>query len=355
MMKLLEECKIRALTTKNRIAVPPMVMYHWSDETGIVSSKHVAHYEAIAKGGAGLIIQEGTCVNEHGKLADTQLGIWSDEHIEGLRRITNAVHKYHTPIFVQIHHAGVVGIEDDNVCPSDYACVFRDMPKKGKALTTKQLTDLQQDFINAGIRAYQAGYDGVEIHACHSYLISQFLNKNVNHRDDIYGIQRELFAFEIIEGIRSQTPADFIIGLRLGGFEPTLMDSIQFAKKFEAIGVDFLDISYGFVPESQPYKPSDYPFNDIIFAAEQIKKEVSIPVFAVNKITNPTLAEEIVTSTGVDMVDIGRGTLVNYNWANDAIAGNDVGKCIDCKVCMWRIDGEKCPGKILFQKFKIKN
>lgn len=350
MNKLFKPLKIRNREIKNRIAVPPMVMYHWSDNTGIVSEKHVAHYESIARGGAGLIIQEGTCIEPNGKLADSQLGIWSDEHIPRLKKITEAVHQYNIPILVQIHHAGVISIGENNVCPSNYECVFRDQPKKGRELTLDELKNLQQDFIKAGIRAYQAGYDGVEIHACHSYLISQFLNSRINHRSDIYGIQKELFAAEIIEGIRNQTSSEFIIGIRLGGFEPTLEDSIYYAKKFEFLGVDFLDISYGFVTESTPYAPADYPFKDIIYAAQQIKKEVSIPVFAVNQINNPDLAEDILETTGVDMVDIGRATLVNYNFANDALAGKDVGRCLNCKVCMWRIDPSKCPGKIKFEK-----
>jgi 2,4-dienoyl-CoA reductase-like NADH-dependent reductase (Old Yellow Enzyme family) len=352
MKQLFESLQIKDTRIKNRIAVPPMVMYHWSDNSGIVSAKHVAHYEAIAKGGAAIIIQEGTCVNPLGRLADSQLGIWSDEHITGLRQITEVVHQYHIPIFVQIHHAGVVGIDEDNVCPSNYECVFRDQPKKGRELTKDELKNLQQDFINAGVRAYKAGYDGVEIHACHSYLISQFLNSRINHREDEYGIKKELFAAEIIKGIRSQTPSDFIIGIRLGGFEPTLADGIDYAKKFDALGVDFLDISYGFAQESEPFVPSDYPFKDIIYAAAQIKKEVSIPVFTVNGINNPALAEDILAKTGIDMVDVGRGTLVNYNFANDAKEGKDVGTCFDCKVCMWRIDPDKCPGKIKFEKSK---
>lgn len=349
-MKLFQSFNIKNLTIQNRIAVPPMVMYHWSDDTGIVSKKHIAHYEAIAKGGVGLIIQEATCVNKQGRLADSQLGIWEDAHIDGLRKITDAVHQHHVPIFVQLHHAGVMGISDPNVCPSNYECVFRDQLKKGRELTIHEIKALQKDFIEAGIRAYQAGYDGVEIHACHSYLISQFLNAKVNRRTDIYGIEKERFATEIIDGIRRQTPSDFIIGMRLGGFEPTLEDGIFYAKKFNELEIDFFDISYGFAEESEPFAPKDYPFKDIIYAAEQIKKEVTIPVFAVNQITSKELAENILCSTLVDMVDIGRGTLVNYNWANSAKAGKDTGTCFHCKVCMWRVDPAKCPGKIKYEK-----
>lgn len=350
MVKLFDQHKIRNTIIKNRIAVPPMVPYHWSDQRGMVSQKHIEHYEAIASGGAGLIIQEGTCVNKNGRLTDSQLGIWEDAQIEGLRRITEAAHRHNTPILVQIHHAGIAGIEEHPVCPSDYEVVIRDQLKTGHELSIEDLHALQQDFIAAAVRAVQAGYDGIEIHACHSYLISQFHNRNVNKRKDQYGDHPELFASEIIQSIRRQTPDEFIIGIRLGGFEPSLQEAIDFARIYETLGVDFIDVSYGFAQESLPTVPDDYPFKDIIYAAQEIKKTVNLPVFAVNSINSPTLAESILEHTNVDMVHIGRGTLVNYNWAKDAHVGYDVGSCLYCKTCMWRVDSSKCPGRIRHHK-----
>lgn len=354
MKKLFESVKIRNKVIKNRVTVPPMVINFSSNDAGVVSSHHINHYESIAKGGAGLIIQEATCVNPHGRLADYQLGIWQDSQIDGLKKITKAVHKYNVPILVQIHHAGVMGIEKVNLSASNYIFDFRQQHKVAREAAVNEIHQLQQDFIQAAIRAYQAGYDGVEIHGCHNYLISQFLNRRVNQRQDIYGMHPEQFVIEIIEGIRNQTPADFIIGIRMGGFEPTLQDSINYAKRFEDVGIDFLDISYGFTPEFEVNMPQNYPFKDIIYAVAQIKKEVDIPVFAVNGINNPNLAEEILTATKVDMVDIGRGTLVNYNWSNDAKEGKNVGTCINCKVCLWSIDPTKCPSKIKHEKTKNK-
>lgn len=347
---LFSPTEIKNIMVKNRIAVPPMVVQTWSDDTGRVSQKHIEHYEAIAKGGAGLIIQEGTCVNINGRLADTQLGIWEDAQVEGLKKITETVHRHGTPILVELHHAGIAGIAEELVCPSDYECMIKGQLKKGRKLTIEELHSIQQDFITAAKRAYLAGYDGVELHACHSYLISQFLNRRVNRRDDRYGQKPELFALEIIHEIRQQMPSDFIIGVRLGGFEPSLEDGIAYARIFEENGIDFLDISYGFVPDSEPTVPQDYPFKDVIYAAQKVKEVVSIPVFAVNGINSPELAERILEYTNVDMVDIGRGTLVNYNWANDAKAGRDIGTCLYCKTCMWRVDPAKCPGRLKYQR-----
>ena len=348
MRQLFQPLTIHNLTLKNRISVPPMVVYHWADDTGTVTDRQTEHYREMAKGGAGLIIQEGTCVERTGRLTDTQLGIWEDGHIEGLKRITDAVHQYHTPIFVQLHHAGVFGFMEDTVCPSDITCTVKGKEKQARALTIEELHRIQHSFVTAAERAVKAGYDGVEIHACHNYLISQFYNTLVNRRTDVYGKQPSLFALEIIGEIRRRVPESFVIGVRLGAFEPTLADSIAHAVELEENGVDFLDISYGFEQRSYPEKPENYPFSDRIYAAQEIRKRVSIPVFAVGGIASAEQAEEILQKTGVDMVDIGRGTLVNPNWAIDAKSGRDVGTCLYCKTCMWRVNSDKCPGRKLF-------
>lgn len=125
MRKLFESFSIRNLTIHNRIAVPPMVVYNWSNDTGAVTGRQVQHYQEMAAGGVGLIIQEGTCVEQDGRLTDTQLGIWEDRHIEGLRKITEAVHQQGTPIILQLHHGGVFGFMENTLCPSDITCIVR--------------------------------------------------------------------------------------------------------------------------------------------------------------------------------------------------------------------------------------
>ncbi len=338
---------IRNTRIRNRICVPPMVCYHWTDESGVVSDRHVAHYREIAEGGAGLIIQEATCITKEGRLADSQLGIWDDSQIDGLRRITHAVHEAGCPIFVQIHHAGIVGIAQQAYCPDAYTLHGEGADKVGVRMSLEDIARIQQAFVDAARRAYEAGYDGVELHGCHRYLMCQFLNSRVNRRDDRYGAHPEQFIYEIMDGIRKVVPEDFVVGIRLGGFEPTLTDAIAHAKGLEAHGIDFLDISYGFSEESEPEKPADFPYKDIIYAAGEIKMNCSVPVFAVNGIRVPEDARGVLTATDVDMVDIGRSTLVNPSWAADALAGRDTGRCLDCAVCQWRVDTEKCAGRLL--------
>lgn len=346
-----DSLRIRNLTIKNRICVPPMVTFSLnSSEEGMSSDKNVNHYRSIARGGVGLIIQEATCVSPNGKLSQTQLGIWDDAHIEGLSKIVDAVHGEDCHIFVQIHHAGVVGIDENPLCPSAYTLKRKDSEVMGREMSLGDIHTIQNDFILAGKRAFDAGYDGVELHGCHSYLISQFLNKRVNTRQDIYGTDPLRFVTEIVDGIRSETSEDFVIGIRLGGFEPTLEDGIRHAKHLDEHGIDFIDVSYGFYQELDPFKPYDFPLKDVIYAAAVIKKAVSVPVFAVNQIRLPEDAKEVLAVTDVDMVDIGRSILVDYDWANKALSGITPGKCVDCKSCTWRYDHTKCPGRILLQR-----
>ena len=133
----------------------------------------------------------------------------------------------------------------------------------------------------------------------------------------------------------------------MGAFEPTLESSIQYAKNLEAYA-DYLNISNGFYTLFQKSKPDNYPFQSHIYATEKIKQAVGIPVFAANNITSPQMADDILVKTNADMVNIGRGILINNNWVNDAIAGRDTGYCFHCKVCERHSDSAKCPGR---QKF----
>ena len=351
MDKLFEPLKIRDTVVKNRICMPPCVAYGFSDDSGIVSDKNVEHYKRIAGGGAGLIIQEATCVDPQGKLIPEQLGLWSDEHIQGHKRIVDAVHSEGVPIIIQLHHAGVIGISADAMlCSSDYEIIHKDTLKKGRAMTVAEIKATQKAFTDAAIRAVEAGYDGVELHGCHQYLICQFYNDRVNRRDDEYGKHRGLFALEILSAVRNAVPDSFVVGIRLGAFEPTLADGIAHAKELSAHGIDFIDVSHGFRGEDEPFKPEDFPYADVIYAAGEIKKNVSCPVFAVNGIRSAADARGVLELTGVDMVDIARGMLVNPNWANDAKAGLDTGKCLECKDCFWRSDPYKCPGRKLYYK-----
>jgi 2,4-dienoyl-CoA reductase-like NADH-dependent reductase (Old Yellow Enzyme family) len=348
MKKLFSEFNIKDVKMKNRICIPPMVVGFSND--GSVTTENIERYKKLAQGGAGLIIQEATCINIDGKLSEKQLGIWADEQIKGLKSIVDAVHEENCPIFVQIHHAGVVGISENPLCPSAYEYKNPARTVVGREMTIEDIKSIQNDFIEAARRAYEAGYDGVELHGCHGYLICQFFNKRVNTRTDEYGTNPEKFVIEILEGIRKVTPKEFVVGIRLGGFEPTIEDGLHYAIVLERNGIDFLDISYGFGSEQKMNVPEGYKYSNAVYAAEKIKEEVSVPVFAVNGIYSAETAEEILRERDVDMVDIGKGALINPNWANDAKEGKDTGKCLSCAKCMWFGQSKVCAGKVIFER-----
>ena len=145
-------------------------------EDGYVVDENIDHYRQIAKGGVGLIIQEATCVSNTGRLSKTQLGIWDDKQINGLKQIANAVHSEGTTIVVQIHHAAIKSVDGIYDCPSDF--IFNNPNDgtfvKGNEMSGERIKHVIQQFINAGKRAFEAGYDGIELHGAHPYLVSQF-------------------------------------------------------------------------------------------------------------------------------------------------------------------------------------
>jgi 2,4-dienoyl-CoA reductase-like NADH-dependent reductase (Old Yellow Enzyme family) len=151
-----------------------------------------------------------------------------------------------------------------------------------------------------------------------------------------------------MEEIRKVTPEDFIIGIRLGGFEPTLEAAIDHAVSLERAGIDFIDVSFGFESEADAFAPKDFPYEDRIYAAAEIKKKVSVPVFAVGSIRTPEAAEGVLKDTEVDMVDIGRSMLVDLEWANKALKAQLPGYCVGCAECKW--NSGQCAGEKLMEK-----
>ncbi|MGD0795809.1 MAG: NADH:flavin oxidoreductase [Dehalococcoidales bacterium] len=356
MSDLFSETNIRNLRIKNRIVMPPMVSFDLNREDGLVTEKNVKHYEARAKGGVGLIIVEATCVRKNGRLADRQLGLWSDAHIEGFSRIAGACHQYGSRVLVQIHHAGLLAppsVSSDRVAPSDFQgqSNVNGLNLSARALTLEEIKSIQADFIAAAVRTEKAGADGIELHGAHGYLINQFLSPFVNRRKDSHGGDlegRTRFATELIAGIRKVTGKDFIIGCRMGSDEPDLPTGIKIAQRLEKSGVDVLHISYGMttviktdVAESQPVPP-DFKYNWIVYGGTQIKRNVKIPVIVVNGIRTPEQADYLIAHNLADFVALGKGLLIDPEWANKAQNKQNVIACLDCKDCaIYRPGG--CP------------
>lgn len=345
MNRLFSEFNLKDFKIKNRIVMPPMVCFGWTDNKGLVTEDHIRHYEARARGGVGLIILEAICVNAAGRLADSQLGIWSDEHIAGLSQIADRCHKHGAVVIAQIHHAGLKTpktVSEEALAPSGYS----EDGKTARALTVEEIYSIQQDFVDAARRAKKAGLDGIELHGAHGYLISQFMSPLTNRREDGYGgniSSRMRFACEIIDMIKMEAGDDFILGYRMGGNEPTLENGIHIAKELEKRGIDLLHVSAGISSDKLPKTPEGFKFNWIVYCGTEIKKHVRIPVIVVNGIRTPQQAAQLIENNMADFTAIGRGLLADPEWVNKAREDSSIDFCMECRRCQWFTDGKRCP------------
>jgi len=331
MSKMFEPLKIKSKTAKNRVVFPPVVVFDESVKDGVLTDDVIDHYKRVAKAGCSILITEATCIEKSARLSPTQLGIWDDSFIEGLSKLAKIAHDEDAIALIQIMHAGDKTHKEVNTTPAD--------PSN---LSINEIEHIFQQFIDAGLRAKKAGYDGVELHACHGYLLNQFLSPTTNNRDDVYGQDRAKLTVDIIKQLRQKAGDDFIIAVRMPGNDPDLKTSIAYAKKFEEAGADLFHISAGIPPE----KPADmdYKENDmhnwIVQLGIEIKKHVSKPVIAVNGIRTPEQARYILQH--VDFVALAKGYLCDFSWIEKAKNNEPVNECASCKNCIRFKGAYKC-------------
>lgn len=351
-MMLHQPIEVAGLEIKNRIVMPPIVVF-WADETGFVTDRHVAHYRRRAEGGVGLVVVEATAVMASGRLSDRQLGIWDDRFIAGLRRIVDAVHEAGASIFVQIHHGGLKSpqsVVDTPMAPSDY----EDARVRARGLSVSEIEEIREAFIAAAVRAERAGFDGVELHGAHSYLLNQFASPRINLREDRYGgdlSARLTLTNEIIAGVRAAVSRrPFVVSIRMGCNEPGLEEGISIARELEAAGIDMLHVSAGMggvedsgASEIEKRIPAGFDLGWIVYGGVEISRAVDIPVIAVNGIRTPDQARKVLAS-GPSFVAMARALLVDPDWSKKAAAGETPVTCIECRPrCHWFENGEKCP------------
>lgn len=353
MNKVFSSKKIGNIEIKNRLVLPPMVCFTFADEGGFVSKKNIEHYTQIAKNGIGLIIVEATAVDPNGRLSIDQLGIWDDKYIEGLTKLADTIHENGARAFIQIHHAGLrttKAATNDIVSSSDY----QDKKSKAREVSEDEIKDIIRKFVKAADRAQKAGFDGVEIHGAHGYLLTQFFSEKVNKRNDKYGgsfVNRNRIAEEIYKCVRYKLGDEFVIGIRMGCNENSLEESIERAKAFEELGFDYLNVSTGF--DNSPIEedvPEDFPGNFIVYGASRIAENVEIPVIGVNKIKEPNDIYRLIDESYLDFVAIGRGQLADYNFTKHLKNNEEILTCLECKPCKWFTNGDNCPRQIQVKK-----
>lgn len=323
MSLLFSPLTIKSVTLKNRIVVSPMCQY--SCDNGFANDWHLVHLGSRAVGGASLIIQEATAVRADGRISYGDMGIWTDEHMEPLRRITAFIEANGSVPGIQLAHAGRkascdlpwnggVQIKEgihhwQTVAPS--AIPFYETDTPPQAPTIAEIAELVEAFKAAAVRAFKAGYKVVEIHAAHGYLINEFLSPLCNQRTDEYGgsfENRIRFLLEIIDAIHTVWPATLPVFVRIsasdwveGGW--TINDSVQLATVLQTKNIDLIDCSSGGI--SPHAKIAAGPGYQVGFAAA-IKQQTGMPTGAVGIITNATQAEEILQQQQADLIIMAR-------------------------------------------------
>jgi 2,4-dienoyl-CoA reductase-like NADH-dependent reductase (Old Yellow Enzyme family) len=314
---------LREAIFRNRIAVSPMCQY--SSEDGFANDWHLTHLGSRAIGGAGLVVTEAASVEARGRISPADLGIWKDDHIEFLSRITRFVHAYGAVAGIQLAHAGrkastpapwngggVIPVSEGGwpvVAPSPIP--FRDGDPVPEELTVTGIEGVVKAFREAARRALEAGFRLVEVHAAHGYLAHEFLSPLSNHRQDQYGgsfENRIRFTLEAVAAVREVWPERLPLFLRIsatdwvaGGWD--IAESVELARRVKPLGVDLVDCSSGGLSMDQ--KIALVPGYQVPFA-ERIRREAGIPTGAVGLITKPQQADEIVRTGQADMVLLAR-------------------------------------------------
>ncbi|MGM0397057.1 MAG: NADH:flavin oxidoreductase [Bacillota bacterium] len=341
--------KFRKLELKNPFVLPPMVAFGFAGENGYVSERNVEHYHRITKNGAGLAIVEATSINPDGRLSPDQLAIWDDSYIEGLSKLAETIHNNGAVAVIQLHHAGLsakADVTEHPVTSSD----FERNGRLARGMTREKIHATIREFAAAAGRAKKAGFEGVEIHGAHGYLLTQFFSKKVNKRTDEYGgsfENRNRIAKRIRDEVRKMTGDDFIVGMRMGSNDDTIEESIERAKVLESMGYDYLHVSTGFDNTPiEPEMPEDFPCNWIVYGGTLIKKEVGIPVIGINKILKKEQIDYLLRNDLLDLVAIGRAQLADYDFIEHLTGDGDIVTCLECRPCKWFSDGTKCPRHI---------
>ncbi len=338
MSALFQPFKLKDVTLRNRIAVPPMCQCMATD--GVVNDWHRVHYPAIARGGAGLVIVEATAVSPEGRISPNCTGLWNNAQAAALAPIAASIKAAGAVPGIQIGHAGRKASAnrpwdgDDHIAADDArgwptispsATAFgANLPRVPRAMTVDDIARVRADFVAAARRALEAGFEWLELHFAHGYLAQSFFSVHANQRDDAYGgsfENRSRFLLETLQAVRKVWPEHLPLTARFGVLEydgrdeETLAESIELTRQFKREGLDLLSVSVGFSTPS-----ANIPWAPAFLApiAERVRREAGLPVASAWGIDNPATADATVRDGQLDLVMIGRAHLANPHWPMQA-------------------------------------
>lgn len=349
---LLSRGKIGSLELKNRTIMAPMSAALGHPD-GTMSDELIAYYTARAKGGIGLILTEYAFVTPEGRSSDHQISIADDSVIPGLQKLTRIMHENDCKIGLQLQHGGrrAMGENCDLIAPSPIAMEYG--ARVPHAMTTKEVYELIDAFIAAAVRAQKAGFDLVEVHCAHGYLLNDFVSPRANRRTDEFGgniAGRAKAPVEIIKGIKKACGQDFPVSVRMSADEMVedgnkKRDSAVLAMLFEEAGADLINVSCGVNGVGKGIAPAARETGHNVDAAEQIKKVVDIKVGVAGRITEPLYAEMVLRSKAADFITIGRPLFADPEFVLKAAEGREQEIC-PCVSCLLRCYGNYGHGGI---------
>ena len=338
---LFSSFKIKSKSFRNRIVLSPMCQYKAKD--GVISDWHFQHYSRFAFSGLGAAFVEATGVSPEGRIGHGCTGIWSDSHVEGLSKIAKIFNEYNCLSGIQLAHAGRKAsylrpwdgaspiTENDKVEPAwqtigPSAIPINNSSPVPKEMTVEDINKVREDFKKAAQRANKAGFDIIEIHGAHGYLLHSFFSPLSNQRNDQYGgsfENRIRFALEIIADIKSVWPDNKPLFYRLSSIDApgqgaNLEDNIKLAKSLKSVGVDVIDCSSGGITGSPVLTKSKIIPGFQVPYSEKIKKDAEISSMAVGAIISADQANEIISNKRADLVAMGRELLADTQWVYKA-------------------------------------
>ena len=349
LVRLFEPLQVGSLTLKNRLVMAPLSS-NLGTEDGAVTQRLIDFLVERARGGVGLIILEGACIDwPLGKIGLTPLGVHDWKYVKGLHELVEAVHQEKVRVAIQLSHPGRQTASrwtegEQPVAPSPLPCLATggEVPR---TLAVEEIGTLVEKFVQAARLSQAAGFDAIELQGGHGDLLAQFLSPLTNHRTDAYGGKldgRIRICLQVIEGIKGAFGHDFPLLMRLSGEEDiqgglTLLEMVQVARRLEAAGVDALDVTAG-IYDSSPSSfwrmvpGADVAEGDNLYIADRLKQEVEIPVLPAGKLSNLELAERALVDRMADGIVLGRGLLADPELPRKGQEGRlaEVRPCIYC-------------------------
>ncbi len=348
MSKLFSPYFMGELEIKNRFVRSATTSY-WSSDEGILSDPIIDYYKQLAEGNIGLIIKGHSYVSEKGKAHSKQSGLSSKDHIPRMKELTELVHSYGSKIIAQINHGGYT-CKQDRATASEYK---RDN-LEARELSIEEIEEIIYDFTNAAKNAIEAGFDGVQIHAAHGYLNSQFLSDRVNKRDDEYGgslVRRATLLLKIYHSIRKTLGKTAVIGVKIncddfaekGGVK--IEDTIHVLQRLEEMGLSFAEISGGgpeqeqFIRKTRGRAAIETGYSEATWGKHVKKIRESLPKFPliiVDGIRSRTTMDSLLDNKIADMISMSKPFINEPDLVNLLKEGQERSSCIDCKKCISR-------------------